>query len=267
MSKDRPILFSGEMVRAILAGDKTQTRRVVNAPWRECIEDDRPAFKTRWATVWGNGDHAVFHTWDKRGFGGENGREHSVEDAKAWAVKCAHRQGFMASPYGQPGDTLWVRETWRPVMYGWSSCIEYAAGGSMDIKGRREYDALHNFKRIAIRIPKRSPLAEAHHSEAWHPSIHMPRWASRITLRVTSVRVERLHDITEEDARAEGVRPDQTVGEWLGGPPPSPDIRPKSWRSARDQFSCLWDENSGKRAPWSSNPWVWVIGFEREGTR
>lgn len=223
MSKDRPILFSGEMVRAILAGDKTQTRRVVRLPAGAMNVRVDPAL------LGAPGNIGVKYDMAMEG------------DVFLRRVRC---------PYGLPGDTLWVRETWRPVMYAWSSCIEYAAGGSMDIKGRREYDALRNCKRIAIRIPKRSPLA--HHSEAWHPSIHMPRWASRLTLRVTSVRVERLHDISDADCKAEGI---------YHGCDRDP------YEPARDIFACLWDEINGQRAPWASNPWVWVIGFEREGTR
>lgn len=123
-------------------------------------------------------------------------------------------------PYGKPGDLLWVRETWAPLKSG---NVDFAADWS---------DTQRNF------------------AGKWRPSIHMPRWASRITLRIADVRVERLQDITEDDARAEGVgykNPGYlpgTKGNWIGS------------------FAYLWNHLNGPDA-WNANPWVWVINFER----
>lgn len=223
-----PILFSGEMVRAILAGRKTQTRRPVAVRWRS--DDDpgqriRPAFSAGgWATVWDNGDHAIFATWDKHGVGGENGRERTVEDAKGWAVKCAHRQKLMASPFGVPGDTLWVRETWRT-------------------SASDERHALYAADVSAYERDEKGP---------WRPSIHMPRWASRLTLRVTDVRAERVQDLTEEDAVAEGCT--STVL--------AQGVAADEMETAREQFERLWASVYGADS-WSANPWVWVVAFER----
>lgn len=185
---DRPILFSGEMVRALLAGRKTQTRRVVKP---------QPGQSVRLAYARPDGGF----TWCL-----ETG--HGVSDR-------------FACPYGTAGDRLWARET----HYVWSA-------GNVDGSGRY----------IAYRA------TDPHSPCTWTPSIHMPRWASRITLKITDVRVEQLQDIETADAEAEG---------W-----PGPDERnsiasayPIGW------YARLWDSINGKRAPWESNPWVWVVAF------
>lgn len=183
--KERPILFSGSMVRAILDGRKTQTRRVVT--------NARPYTAT------------------------DNGID------ILWAT------GSLRCPYGQPGDRLWVRETWclRPEGYG--------------------YRADNN--------PDNNPLK-------WGPSIHMPRWASRITLEVTGVRVERVQDISEEDARAEGIRATRlSHGSvvYHTDSYPTPNI----YGSAQERFVNLWHSiNTPRGYPWESNPWVWVVAFK-----
>ena len=188
------------MVRAILDGRKTQTRRVV-----------KPQPQLSWPCL---------------------GPEFSVGGRD---FRC---------PYGAPGDRLWVREAWRPVMETWRSYVEYGAGGEGAVPGR---EALEKMKRVALRFPG---ARKDVHSEAWHPSIHMPRWASRITLTVEAVRVERLQDISEEDARAEGVDP---VTYHFGGPPVV---------SYRDGFEIAWRSINGADS-WQANPWVWVINFSR----
>lgn len=176
--KERPILFNGEMVRAILAGRKTQTRRAVKPqPVEGC-----------WMGGPRNG------VWDER-------------TGMAWFGQT------WRCPCGVSGDCLWVRETWcsdpepsQPERV----CYRATAGDESFIR--------------------------------WKPAIHMPRWASRITLEIAEVRVQRLQDISEEDARAEGV---------------------ENVYCARDCFADLWDSINGKRAPWSSNPWVWAISFRK----
>jgi hypothetical protein len=125
-------------------------------------------------------------------------------------------------PYGAPGDLLWVRETWA----GHASGVDYAADFA------------------AVSRPQAGP---------WRPSIHMPRWASRITLRITDIRVERLQDISEDDARAEGAEPCTSTG-WHG--------QNIVVMTARELFAELWNKINGPGA-WNENPWVWAISFER----
>lgn len=200
--KERPILFSAPMVRAILSGAKTQTRRP--APVRE----PRPGvFEiTRGVHLVGN-EAAVREDWLK----------------------------YMTNPYGMPGDRLWVRETWAhdaESLDDLRAMVEDIVMGS-NCGPYYRADAVHENSGLT-----------------WRPSIHMPRWASRITLEITDVRVQRLQDISEDDAKAEGVDP----YEWPGGP-----ARP----NAREAFRELWDRINGKRATWDSNPWVWVVSFQR----
>lgn len=130
----------------------------------------------------------------------------------------------MPCPYGAPGDQLWIRETWA----------EYPSDGDYIYRATTE-----------------SELAER---LTWRPSVHMSRRMSRITLDVTTVRVERLQDITEEDAIAEGVELYHRASE---------EGEPGCTVPARYRFRALWDSINGKRAPWGSNPWVWVVGFKR----
>lgn len=191
--KERPILFSGPMVRAILAGRKTQTRRICKKAWWDEFTwagDVYPARESGWIAWWPKGD--------------------------AEFTKRAYLDGFLC-PYGQPGDRLWVRETWLLVddMNG-SQQVHYRADNE-DIPG------------------------------SWKPSLFMPRWASRISLEITGVRVERLQGITEEDAQKEGVEIDGHYSMFY-----------------KTAFKKLWDSINGKKHPWESNPWVWCIEFKRE---
>ena len=161
--KERPIIFSAKMVRAIQAGRKTMTRRVVKP-------------------------------------------QPSVDESEERQWKC---------PYGEPGENLWLRETFQ-----WD-------GVGTDVVYRADFD-----DETAKSIVEGS-------GDRWRPSIYMPRWASRILLDVTDVRVERLQDISESDAMSEGV-------------------------ASLDEFKCLWDAINGKRGySWDSNPWVWVVSFRR----
>lgn len=147
-------------------------------------------------------------------------------------------QASWRCPYGEPGDLLWVRETHAIAtghMYDGEAAVKYRADDALV--------ALHDER-------SNSHARNASISDRWRPSIHMPRWASRLTLRVTEVRVERLQDISEDDAEAEGVDP----YEYPSGP-----LAP----SHRGAFFELWDKLNAQRAPWRSNPWVWVVSFER----
>jgi len=191
--KERPILFAGLMVRAILAGRKTQTRRVVN-PNR-------------------------------------------------------------AHPY-HVGDTLWVRESWAIGMVEGSRA--YIARAERMPAGKTLADTDGGLDEVGDLTPEQSRWAEDRiGTERWRPSIFMPRWASRITLRVTAVRCERLQDISEDDAKAEGVTTEPRPGKVNGQPS---TLCPMTHRMA---FVWGWDTINGKRAPWARNPWVWAITFGR----
>lgn len=204
--KDRPILFSGATIRALLAGAKTQTRRIVKP--QPVLADDGS-----WR-------------WDGKlkGFVGASG---------------THADGFKSCasfycPYGKPGDLLWVREAHYIIgehagRVPGSKWTHYAADLSNNLD-----DTDHQWTR------------------GWKPSIHMPRTSSRLTLRITDVRAERLQDISEADARAEGVTP------LFGGMPAhADDDRPTHYTA----FARLWQSINGPDS-WDANPWVWAISFE-----
>jgi hypothetical protein len=203
--KERPILFSAPMVRAILEGRKTVTRRI---------------FKHR-TVERSDGFVDVY----------------SGPDIDSW-IGTFRPGGMFTSPYGEPGDRLWVRETW---------CRRWD-------ETRSDWDGFY-YRADGVDVLDR----DDHSKSPWRPSIHMSREASRITLRVTSIRVERLQAITEEGAKAEGAAWRIDVGGDLHGP--FADIEgPIGYR---EHFRDLWDQINGARASWDSNPWVWVVGFER----
>lgn len=202
---ERPILFSGAMVRAILAGRKTQTRRLVQARGKDFdVEDGVPFFRPY---VYGLPEPVP--------------------------IPC---------PYGAPGDRLWVRETWQAWHETsrehdeWDIC----AGPPSAIQER------YGEPSVTYRATNDS-------SHPWRTPLHMPRWASRLLLEVTAVRVERLQEISEADARAEGVEPMVCLpGDVIAYGP---------------SFAHLWDAINRQRAPWSSNPFVWVVEFKRVEAR
>lgn len=144
-----------------------------------------------------------------------------------------HRQNPHAirCPYGAPGDRLWVKETFG-VLTGNGHRLVYRADG------------------------ERPPQLDPHARMTWRPSIFMRRAQSRITLEVTRVRVERLQDITEADAKAEGV-PCDSAAAWRG------DFADAVARGHRAAFEALWDEINGDRAAWTANPFVWAVDFRR----
>ena len=203
--KERPIVFSAEMVRAILEGRKTMTRRVVKSEFL-------PSSVTEWkfdpARGWvGIGDVGMCN--------GARGEIHLME-----------------CPYGVPGDRLWVKETFRShpedEAMGEHRPVEYAATPCVGCDG---FDGIR-----------------------WTPALFMPRWASRITLEIVSVRVERVQDISDADCEAEGVRCNRTIGGW--------DC--DGFAFAKDAFKNLWDTIYAKNTEykWDANPWVWVIEFK-----
>jgi hypothetical protein len=161
--------------------------------------------------------------------------------------------GHIACPYGEPGDRLWVRETWR--------CFERPSDGVDGVLFRAD-DA---FQEIENTRAAADAWVQANDKTGkWRPSIFMPRWASRIDLEVTEVRVQRLDEISEEDARAEGVvlpSFDEQVarGDAIDG------LRPVIRKATtRGEFSRLWDSINAERGyGWAANPWVWAITFRR----
>jgi hypothetical protein len=207
--KERQILFSGQMVRAILEGRKTITRRVMKpTESTESYLFNNKAFDRYKFT------HMWYDMEDRYCAYFETGPTEDSEYGYAQSFVC---------PYGQPGDRLWVRETFRTDAYA-DGRPEYRATPTCEDKVE-EYD-----------LPSR-----------WHPSIYMPHAFSRILLDVTVVRVERVQDISEEDAKAEGVG--NIIFQGL---------------TRRDLFASLWDSINAKRGyGWDANPWVWVVEFKR----
>ena len=233
--KARPILFSGAMVRALLAGTKTQTRRVVKG-----------------VPSW---DHYGRDIMDW-GLSGIHQAEDDLVGTDRWALDVqtdvdAHSRRVIRCPYGAPGDLLYVREAWRveercddiaprDLVHDWP--VDYQAGVWSDL--RKEV------VRIAGTTASGGKL---------RPGIHQPRWASRLTLKVTEVRVERLQDISEADADAEcfgGGFPETVLPEVF---PP----REGGWGhlSIPECYGRLWEHINGVGS-WDANPWVWAVSFE-----
>lgn len=193
--KEHPIPFSAPMVQAILAGRKTQTRRVVKP-----IQSDPRCLPPR---------HMAPYMW-----GGV--QERDGNGLPCWiGTHPNYPTGvkWFSCPYGGLGDRLWIRETYACP----DGDVLYRADGDIDPRHWR-----------------------------WHSPRYMPRSASRILLEITHVRVEHLQDITEADIQAEGL-----------------DIAPNPYDEFTDGFQSLWDRINGKHYPWRSNPWVWVITFNR----
>lgn len=206
-----PILFSGPMVRAILEDCKTQTRRVVK-PQPRLIEHSG-----RW--WWPIPARAAL------GGAGSVCTGRSREWHEYLPAGCC--------PYGEPGDLLWVRETWAAM--GFDDTLP------RDIPANAVW---------LYRAEHPGPIAG---DGVWRPSIFMPKVACRLWLEVTEVRVERLQEIDEIDAKAEGAFPD-AVGH----------LR-ESLTPHRDEFELLWDDINAERGhTWKSNPWVWAVSFERK---
>ena len=241
--KERPILFSGPMVCAILEGRKTQTRRVVK-PQPHRVYDIAGATFDASDGVW---------AWHD-----------STE-------KICNLRRF-ACPYGKHGELLWVKEAWRYA--GWSDDgepkIEYAAGGSAWPKVPEErLDGVLDIW-AALSAADNRAIDRVSADRRWRSPIHMPRWASRLTLKITGVRVQRAQQITLDDAISEGVREvtkDGVVKKFCVYD--RGDMSSVPWQDMpRDAVSCyrtLWDSINGKSHPWASNPWVWVVEFKRVG--
>lgn len=198
--KERPILFSTEMVKAILDGRKSQTRRIIKK---------QPH---------GAGD------WIMQGIN--------------WLFPNVNPYINLKCPYGQPGDVLWVRETWSPIEFEDGMHFRYKA----------------SFVENNCLNPK------------WKPSIFMPKAASRLKIKVTNIRIERLQDITEEDAKAEGVEYDYTIEDGRSyvnyTKKPIDGKKIAELETARASYMSLWDSINGILS-FRQNPWIWVIEFEK----
>lgn len=244
--KERPILFSGPMVRAILECRKTVTRRTLanqmSAGWH--LHPEHPL-----GTITsGNSKKSRFGAIIRREISEGSGKfEHHV-------IPC---------PYGEAGARLWVRETWGVVSHIWNEhgdMVDWApdrpAAAIRELPFGRGYYSGHVIY-----------AADGGHEwvgdddgggeprSAWHPSIHMPRAVSRILLEITGVRVERLQAITEEQASAEGVQKDHR--KWFRS-----DEGGHAHPCAVDAFADLWCSINGPES-WGANPWVWVVEFKR----
>lgn len=200
--RERPILFNDQMVRAILEGRKTVTRRAVKDTGFYAID-------------------AAIH-----------GNEVALREREALSTRC---------PFGQPGDRLWVRETWGLQVRSYGG-----GAGEFIVYRATNPDAIYCRSSEGREYPVK-----------WKPSIHMHRHSSRILLEITAVRVERLQDISEEQALAEGVRGEpcdharqacSDIGCWGD--------------TAKGAFGFLWEQLNGAGA-WQANPWVWVVEFKR----
>ena len=201
MAKEHPILFSGPLVRAILDGRKTQTRRLIRSrqpkpgfAWRECLCGE-------------------------------------IDPTDRPCLTCSVRY---EEPKYKVGDRLWVRETWQ--------IVTGAKAGDLGAVVR-----YRDMELLPVAMPAEKPMPLGLTWDRWRPSIHMPRWASRISLEVTDVRAQRVQDIDEDDARAEGCEPADVM-------------EPESCRSA---FEALWDSLAPEGQKWADNPWVGAISFRR----
>lgn len=226
--KEHPIIFSAPMVRAIIDGRKTQTRRVLKYQPIRCTELPVILFPQ-------SRDESIMQT----GFIWPNAKEQIL-------ARC---------PYGQLGDRLWVRETFQgPLLESEEHEAQFHNDGP---------DAFKKPGFCAYRATDTLDAVDADGNDlGWRPSIYMPRWASRILLEITDVRVERLQDISEEDAKAEGADCLITANctdksRALLDLPLMEDANPY-----RNGYALLWESINGDGA-WVANPWVWVVEFKR----
>lgn len=210
--RERPIIFSSEMVRQILSGNKTQTRRVVKSP--KSFGEFRDVFDDDYLTSHG---FIAIDTSIGHGF----------------KIRC---------PYGKIGDSLWVREAFMEK-------VDIGLG--------------HNFYQYKA-TPDNWQFAPNLGDKVWRPSVFMPREASRLTLEITNIKVERLQDITEAGAQAEGIKPTcKTINSY--SPTTARAQEHTETIPAKENFKVLWDKINGKRegCSWSDNPFVWVVEFKK----
>lgn len=266
MKEEYPILFTGNMVRAILAGKKSQTRRIIpNQEWNN--SGDLKIYLPNDV----RGDIIYQNLRAKAGVHKAYVNPHGavsvrLEDGKILGIK-PHEFQWIAPRYGKVGGRLWVREMWcsneRPLI-GYaadSRCgawINDGDGGRIFLSHGYILEAPGYIK--TVNNLKYAPtFGLKKYGGKWRPSIFMPRWACRITLEITDLRIQRLNDISEEDAKAEGVTLEKCT---------HPDCQSGNTRCACDSYRgafCIgWDSINAKRGfSWGSNPWVWCISFKR----
>ena len=204
--KSKPILFSAPMIRALLDGRKTQTRRIIK-PQPEFIEASG-----RWK-------------WKIPKYAEQNNHGFVYTGSREWHEYLPDKAG--CCPYGKPGDLLWVRETWTMASRATDVVKIYYKAHE-----KCSHTDFHEFVPVG-RVSDCQPTWPR-----FKPSIHMPRWASRLTLELTSVRVERLNEISEVDKLAEGGTSDSPFG--------------TIWRAINTKPGIRWEDN----------PWVWVLEFQ-----
>lgn len=252
--KERPILMSAPMVRAIIAGRKTQTRRLV-----------KPQPSESFLPYVGHYQRTLVDRKEGEQFPDPVVRFGAFDEKEDYPC-----------PYGKPCDRLWVRETWADVHPLQVAEGRYSKEGRAGIPGPPsvEYRTIyaadgdyppiwysdgHPFRTLTCPGDFERELYPKGTGWGWWPSIHMPRWASRITLEVVSVRVERLQEISEADAIAEGV---DAFADGCGFTIPLPNGKLGAWqRNPVDAYRNLWESINGSGS-WAANPWVWVIEFK-----
>lgn len=212
---ERGMIFNADMVRAVLDGRMTQTRRIMK------VQPVSVKFEPRFIIDSTKRSEIGKWCWAEPG-----------------VFVNPRRSALFSCPFGAVGDRLWVRETWSEdfANYYPNDRVWYAA----DDDRRLDIEIVDGVRGIY------SPESDVHVPFRWRPSIHMPRRASRITLEITGVRVERLNDISEDDAKAEGAPTECCV------------IGDKHFLGFRSLWRCIYGADS-----WQANPWVWVIEFKR----
>ena len=246
--KERPVLFQADMIRAVLAGTKTQTRRVVKPqPAEVGLHEGQETYGGRPLTpadvgvgpcAWSETGWAYTRAWND-----DNG-----------ATSCTCRPA--GCPYGAPGDRLYVREAFRlPAGDDSMTPVEYVVECEFDslLDIRYEADGHSRLPDSAVAVDGWGRL---------RPSIHLPRRLSRLLLEITEVRVERVQEITPSDAADEGVSWTRD-GKTLYGT----EVRDSGgWllaKDVRDRFAELWDQINGPRGyGWEADPWAWAVTFE-----
>lgn len=229
--KERGMIFNGEMVRAILDGRKTQTRRIMKPQPEPCPRGG--------------------HWWPSNVFKTMLHVEEEMQNGKGgWGGLVGD-----ACPFGDVGDRIWVRETFQGPLFDYEQMEAYLEDSS-----RFEKPEFCQYAADGGHRPEYQD-AEDNLRHGWRPSIHMPRWASRILLEITNVRVERLNAISEEDAEAEGIDMEalydsQDCYDCIA------DHNMTGRPTVTGAFKYLWESIYGEEG-WKSNPWVWVIEFKR----
>ena len=224
--KDHPIIFSTNMIKAILDGRKTQTRRIVKAPKL-------------------HPDYGYPH-WDDAWIDGDENEQYLHIPFSGDAMERTTHRAYC--PYGQVGDKLWARETWRLSGGPDSNRVIYKADGETVLT----YIGAKGLSTSKELEPQFGWQMIEKYGTHYHPSIHMPKWAARIWLEITNIRVERVQDIDAVEAETEGIRRPKRL---------CPDMHDEY---ILFRFQRLWDSLNAKRGyGWDNNPWVWVIEFKK----